>query len=76
MTRPSARPSSSDEQRLLVADQQLDRLAHRILGRDRRERRLHHLGDLGVEQRRVRGGVLEQAALADRADDGRRVVRR
>ena len=43
-----------DQQRLRVAGEQLDGLADRILAGHRRERRLHHLGDLGVEQRRVR----------------------
>ena len=75
MTSPSARPVARDQQRLLVAHQQLDRLAHRVVGRHRRERRLHHLDDLGVEHRRVLGGALEQAALTDRADDGGRIVR-
>ena len=41
---------------------------------DARERRLHHLGDLGAHQLRVVDRVLEQAALADRADHRVRVV--
>ena len=39
-----------DEQRLLVTDEQLDRLTDRVGGRYGRERRFHDLDDLGLEQ--------------------------
>ena len=45
VTIPTGRPCSDDDQRLRLAGQQLDRLAHRVDGRDAGERRLHHVGD-------------------------------
>src|SRR5262245_21134825 len=60
-----------DQERLAVAYQQLDRLANGVAGRHRGEGRLHDVDDLGVEHRRVVDRVLEQPALADRADDAR-----
>ena len=75
MTMPAGAAVAGDQQRLALADEQLDGLAHRVVGGDGGQRRLHDVDDLGAEQRGVRDGVLEQAALADRADDRVRVVR-
>ena len=75
MTRPSARPSRVTSSAWLIADQQLDGLAHRVVAGHRGERGLHDVDDLGLEQRRVLGRMAQQTALADRADDGDGVMR-
>ena len=75
MTMPDRPAVLGHDQRLAVARQQLDRLAHRIDRRDARERRLHHVG-IGAP---ITAGSsiarLQQPALTDRADDRVRVVR-
>ena len=58
VTMPAGRPSLGHQQRLAVAGQQLDRLAHRVVGRDGRERRLHHVDDLRRRAARVADGGL------------------
>ena len=76
MTMPAGAAVDGDEQRLPVAGQQLDRLAHR----SRSPRRAGNGASItstisAPSSGGVLGGVREQAALADRADDRVRVVR-
>ena len=73
---PAGAAVGHHEQRLALADQQLDGLAHRVVGRDRVQRRLHHRDDLGAQQRGLVDRARQQAALADRADDDARIVSR
>ena len=73
VTMPVGRPCSVTSSAWRSPREQLHRLAHRVGRGHRRERRLHHVDDALPHQLRVVRRVLEQPALADRADDGARV---
>ena len=76
MTMPTGWPSLGDDQRLPVAGQQLDRLAHRVGRRDGRERRLHHVDDVARHQLRVDIARLSSPRSPTDPDDGAVVVPR
>ena len=75
VTMPAARPSSVDQQRLALAGQQLDGLVDRVVGGDRGNGGSMTSTTSASSSAGVCDRVLEQAALADRADDRVRVVR-